>query len=159
MSITSTTDPQAKNDLYDSKEKVDPLMEDPFADRPDSPTDESVYTASESPEIPQKPLGHGHWIRQLSAATRKNLEQSGSVYRSALYYKARQPKPAELGPVGPAANKPNPLELLPMTKTVFISGRIARVHQKNLPLEPQSWKEALKHLYKAGWIQTAKVEW
>src|SRR6266566_3362024 len=46
VSIFLTADPQIKNDLYDSKKEEDPLAEDPFADRPDSPTNESVYTAS-----------------------------------------------------------------------------------------------------------------
>src|SRR6266699_2838121 len=43
VSIPSTADPQARNDLYNSKEEVDPFAEDPLADRPDSSTDESVY--------------------------------------------------------------------------------------------------------------------
>src|SRR6266566_5035589 len=47
VSIPSTADPQARNDLYDSKEEVDPFAEDPLADRPESPTDKNVYTASE----------------------------------------------------------------------------------------------------------------
>ena len=45
---------EATDDLNDSEEDIDPL-EDPFTHCPDSPTNESVYTASESPEIPQKP--------------------------------------------------------------------------------------------------------
>ncbi len=88
VSITSTADLQVKNNLYDSKEEVDFFM-DPFVDRPDSPIDESVYTASEIPEIPQKPLGRRHRTRQLFIAACKNLEQSGNIYRSALYYKTR----------------------------------------------------------------------
>ncbi len=73
VSIPPTADPQAKTDPYNSEEEVDPFA-DPFANRPDSLTDESVYTASESPEIPQEPLRHRHQIRQLSAAARKNFK-------------------------------------------------------------------------------------
>ncbi len=76
----------------------------------------------------------------MSAAAHKNLEQSGSIYHSVLHYKIRQPKPApaELGPAGLTVNEPDPLELLTMTKTEFIAGRIARVYQKDLSLEPRS---------------------
>ena len=61
------------DDSNDSEGDVD-LFEDPFADYPESSIDESVYTASESLEILQEPLGRGHRIRQLSAAARKNFE-------------------------------------------------------------------------------------
>jgi len=105
--------------------------------------------ASESPEIPQEPLGRGHRIRQLSATACKNLEQSGSVYCSALHYKARQPKPVEPGPAGPAANEPDPPELPPVTRAAFMAGCIVRVYQKDLSLEPQSWKDVMKYSYKA----------
>ncbi len=161
VSIPPTADPQPRDDLYDSEEEEDPLAEDPFADRPELSTDESVYTASESSEIPQEPLGRGHRICQLSAAARKNLEQSGSVYRSALHYKARQlkPVPAEPGPAGPAANEPDPPELPLVTRAAFMAGCIARVYQKDLPPESRGWKDVMKHPYKAEWVQVAKVEW
>ncbi len=51
VSIPPTADPQAKTDPYDSKEEVD-LFADPFTNRPESPTDENIYTTSESPETP-----------------------------------------------------------------------------------------------------------
>ncbi len=149
-------EPEATNDSNDSEGDIDPL-EDPFADRQDSSTDESVYTALESLETPQEPLGRRHRTRQLSTTARKNLEQSGSVYRSALYYKARQSKPAEPGSAGPA-EPINPLEILPMTKATFIARYIARIHQKDLLPKPRDWKDIIKHPYKAEWFQTAKVE-
>jgi len=133
--MSSTIDLQARNDPYDSEEEVD-LFADPFADRPDSPTDENVYTASESPEIPQKPLGRGHRTRQLSATARKNLEQSGSIYCSVLHYKTKQPKPVEPGPARPAESA-DPPEMPSVTRATFMIGRIAKIHQKDLPLEPR----------------------
>ncbi len=129
--ITRTAEPEATDDSNDFERDIDPL-EDPLTDRPDSPTDESVYTASESPEILQKSLERRHRTRQLSATARKNLEQSGSVYYSVLHYKTRQPRLVEPGPVGPAANEPDPPELLSVTKAMFIAGRIAKIHQKDL---------------------------
>ncbi len=91
VSINLTAELQARNDLDDFEEEVDPfaedlLTEDPFADPPDSPIDENVYTAPESLETPQKPLGRRQRNRQLFAAACKNLKQSGSVYSSALHY-------------------------------------------------------------------------
>ncbi len=148
VSISPTTDLYARNDSYDFEEEVD-LFADLFADRPDSPIDKNVYTASESLETPQEPLGRGHWIRQLSIAARKNLKQSNSIYRSALYYKARQPRPVEPGPVRLAANEPDLPELPLITRAVFMAGRIAKIHQKDLPLELRGWKDNMKHLYKA----------
>ncbi|SRR6266699_4323046 len=155
VSITSTAYPQTRDDLDDFEEEVDPFAEDPLADRPGTPTDESVYTAPESPETPQELLRCGQRTRPLFETARKNLKQSGSVYRSALYYKARQPKlaPAELGPSGSAVTAAESNLLLPpVTKVVFMAGRIARVHQKDLPPELRSWKEALKHRYSAEWV-------
>ncbi len=46
-----------------------------------------------------------------------------------------------------------------MTRAAFIVGCIAKVHQKDLPFEPRSWKEVLKHPYKTEWVQAAKVKW
>ena len=80
---------------------------------------------------------------------RKNLEQSGSVYRSALYYKVRQLKPVE---PGPAANESNPPELPPVTRVAFIAGCIVKIHQKDLPPEPRGWKDAMKYPYKVEWV-------
>src|SRR6266699_5376337 len=88
-------------------------------------------------------------LDKLSIAAYKNLKQSGNVYRSALHYKIRQPKPVEPRPVGPAANEPDPPELPPVTKAAFMADRIVRVYQKDLPPEPRGWKDTIKHPYKA----------
>ena len=52
VSVTFTVYLQTRNDPDDSEEEVDPFAEDPFADRPGTLTDESVYTAPENPETP-----------------------------------------------------------------------------------------------------------
>ncbi len=87
----------------------------------------------------------------MFVAVCKNLEQSGSVYCSVLYYKARQSKPVEPGPAGPAESI-DPLEMLPVIRAAFIAGRIAKIHQKDLPLEPRGWKDVMKYPYKVEWV-------
>ena len=48
--IICMVEPEVIDDSNDFEGDID-LFEDLFADRPDSPIDESVYTVSESPEI------------------------------------------------------------------------------------------------------------
>ncbi len=50
IAIFFTIKPQVKDDSDDSEKEVDPFEENPFADRPETFIDESVYIVLESPE-------------------------------------------------------------------------------------------------------------
>lgn len=71
--------------------------------------------------------------RQLTSRAQQNLEQSGDPYRGAF--------------------------TTTTTQSSFHIGTQHRLHRRNLPLEPRTWKELQQHQYRADFIEATKKEW
>jgi hypothetical protein len=111
------------------------------------PPDDSQERSSDEAQNGQEPSSHeapnsltetGRTTRarNLSEKALENLRQSGSVYKS-----------------GNAVS-------FPMTVLACFSiGMTHRLHRRNLPPEPRTWQELLKHPYKKEFLEAASIEW
>jgi hypothetical protein len=75
--------------------------------------------------------------RQPSERAAQNIKQSGSVYRSGYAVSLLRELPAMAS---------------------FALGSKHRLHRRDLPLEPRTWKELSTHLYGQEFIEAAEVE-
>jgi Reverse transcriptase (RNA-dependent DNA polymerase) len=106
----------------------------PQGDGEASPSHHDDVDPPPSPAEPQAESQRPRRNRQLTDRAQKNLDQTGNPFRAGF-------------------------AVTPVTLASFHTGTQHRLHRRNLPPEPRSWKELQGHTFKAEFIEATKKEW
>ncbi|MFL5692379.1 MAG: reverse transcriptase domain-containing protein [Ktedonobacteraceae bacterium] len=96
-----------------------------------SPHDDADPSPSSEPQVESSRPRRN---RQLTDRARQNVDQSGNPFQAGY-------------------------AVTPVTLASFHTGTQHRLHRRNLPPEPRSWKELQQHAFKAEFTEATKKEW
>jgi hypothetical protein len=113
----------------------------PESSRDSSPQNEAETSQSRHDDVdvppPPEPQAESHRPRrnrQLTDRAQQNVNQSGNPFQAGY-------------------------AVTPVTQASFHTGTQYRLHRRNLPPEPRSWKELQRHTFKAEFTEATKKEW